>query len=224
MPVVPEERRVTLLAEDGVALDARLSTPPGAARAVVLAHPHPLYGGSMDDPVTVAFARALAERGAATLRFDFRGVGHSEGRFGGGEPEVLDLEAAIAFVAGALSDVPIAVSGYSFGSWVALGAARAGRVAVDRLALVAPALGLLPYDRLPSHGGRFERPVAVVVGDRDGFCDAAAARVFAGRLGASVAVLSGEDHFFSRARRRVAEMLAPFLLGARDRVDEGDFA
>jgi alpha/beta superfamily hydrolase len=223
---VPEERRLEILAEDGTSLDARLAVPDGAPRAVVLAHPHPLYGGSMDDAVTVALARAFAELGAATLRFDFRGVGHSEGRHGGGPPEIGDLLGAVRAAQRHAPGLPISLCGYSFGSWVALQAARAHALPIDRVALLAPALALLDYERLPSFDGaaRFEGPVAVVLGDRDAFSDPSKARALAGRVGASVALLSGEDHFFSRTRRRVAERLAPFVFGARDRVDEGDFA
>ena len=210
---IPGERDVEIASD--VILHGRLATPASAERAVVIAHPHPMYGGSMDDPVTVALTRVLAERGAATLRFDFRGIGRSEGRHHGTR-EIDDLVAAFDLVWRATS-LPTAIVGYSFGSWVALQAARRDP-RIDRIALVAPALTILDY----TDGQRYERPIAIALGDRDGFAPATRARVLAGRLGASIAVLSGEDHFFSRSRRRVAELLAPFLLGERDRIDEGD--
>ncbi len=216
------ERSFELLSDDGTLLEARLTLPAGASRGVVIAHPHPLYGGSMEDPVTLALSRVLNEQGAATLRFNFRGVGRSEGRHGGGVPEIGDALAAVNALASHVGTVGMV--GYSFGSWVALQAARAHRSTIDRIALVAPAMTILSYDAPLAGGVRFERPIAMVLGNRDGFSDPARARVLAGRIGASIAVLSGEDHFFSRARRRVAELLAPFLLGARDRIDEGDLA
>jgi len=219
---VPRERTIEIVSEDGTALEAFLAVPEGATRGVVIAHPHPLYGGSMDDPVTLAFARILAERHAATLRFNFRGVGRSGGRHAGGVPEVSDALAAVHALAAYVPTV--AVVGYSFGSWVALQAARAHRAPIDRVALVAPAMTILAYDAPVAEGRRFEGPLAMVLGDRDAFSQPARARVLAGRIGASIAVLSGEDHFFSRSRRRVAELLAPFLLGARGRIDEGDLA
>jgi alpha/beta superfamily hydrolase len=219
---VPRERALEILTDDGYQLDARLVVPEGASRGVVIAHPHPLYGGSMDDPLTAALARVLVEHGAATLRFNFRGVGGSEGRHGGGVPEIGDALTAVSTLA---AHVPtVSVVGYSFGSWVALQAARAHRASIDRIALVAPAMTILAYDTVRLGGSRFERPIAMVLGDRDGFSDPARARVLAARIGASIAVLSGEDHFFSRSRRRVAELVAPFLLGVRDRIDEGDLA
>lgn len=218
---IRDERKLSVLSEDGTLLDARLAVPAQPTRVVVLAHPHPLYGGSMDDAVTLALARVLAERGAATLRFDFRGVGRSEGRHGGGPPEIGDLIGALRVARREVPGIPLSVVGYSFGSWVALQAARSHVVEIDRIALLAPAMTILAYDR--GDAARFERPIAMVLGDQDGFSDPARARVLAGRIGASIAVLSGEDHFFSRTRRKVAEMLAPFLLGLRDRIDEGDF-
>lgn len=219
-----DERPISFLSDDGTQLEGRVAVPEGATRAVLIAHPHPLYGGSMEDAVTLALARVLAESGAATLRFDFRGVGRSEGRHGGGGPEVLDLLGAARALSREAAGLPLSLVGYSFGSWVALQAARAHRVDIDRVVLLAPALTILAYDNAHLGSRRFEGPIALVLGDRDGFSDPARARVLAGRLGASIAVLSGEDHFFSRSRRRVAEMLAPFLLGRRDRIDEGDFA
>lgn len=223
---IPGERRIEVHSTDGTILDGRLAVPEGARRVVVVAHPHPLYGGSMDDPVVRAIARVASEHGAATLRFDFRGVGSSEGRHRGGAPEIGDLLGAVRVAAQALPGAPVSLAGYSFGSWVALQAARTHAAPVDRVAILAPALGLFAYDELPRHPGarRFDGPVAIVAGDRDGFSDPVRARVLAAGIGASIAVLSGEDHFFSRTRRRVAELLSPFLLGARARIDEGDFA
>lgn len=220
------ERAIEVLADDGTLLDARVAIVERAERLVVVAHPHPLYGGSMDDPLTVALARVAAEHGASTLRFDFRGVRRSEGRHDGGRSEIFDLLGAVRAAARLVPSAPISVVGYSFGSFVALQAARTHAAPIDRIALVAPAASILPYDVLPDHpsAARYERPIAVALGDRDGFCDPTRARVLAGRIGASIAVLSGEDHFFARSRRRVAELVAPFLLGARDRIDEGSFA
>src|SRR5579863_9189745 len=81
-----------------VALEARVRASADAERAVLLCHPHPLYGGTMHSAVIVAIARALAQRGGervATLRFNYRGVGASEGAYGAGEGEALDALAAL---------------------------------------------------------------------------------------------------------------------------------
>jgi alpha/beta superfamily hydrolase len=76
-------------------LEGRLSIPAGATRAAVVCHPHPQYGGDMDNSVVVATAAALGRRGIATLRFNFRGVGQSEGSYGEGVAELGDARAAV---------------------------------------------------------------------------------------------------------------------------------
>lgn len=216
---IPGERSVEIVTRDGdsLVLEGRIATPSSARRAVVIAHPHPIYGGSMDDALTVALTRVLAERSAATLRFNFRGVGRSEGRHHGTR-EIGDVLGAFDLLT-RVTGLPTAIVGYSFGSWAALQAARR-EPRIDRIALIAPALTILDYN--DTSRPRYERPIALTLGDRDAFAEPTRARVLAGRLGASIVVLSGEDHFFTRSRRRVSELLAPFLLGDRDRIDEGD--
>src|SRR6516225_6660796 len=71
-------------------LEGRAVLPPGAPRAAIICHPHPQYGGDMDNSVVTAATQALAERGFATLRFNFRGVGESEGSYAGGRGEIDD--------------------------------------------------------------------------------------------------------------------------------------
>ena len=96
--------------EQVLALDAA----PGA----VICHPHPMYGGSMDNNVVEAIIAAMWRRGYATLRFNFRGVGASEGEYDGGEGEAEDARAAVEFLA-AQPDIDrgaIALAGYSFGA------------------------------------------------------------------------------------------------------------
>jgi alpha/beta superfamily hydrolase len=89
------ERDVTISAADGVRLEARVAVPPGARAGVVCCHPHPLYGGDMDNPVVVRMAEVAAALGLATCRFNFRGVGRSTGEHGQGRTERLDAEAAL---------------------------------------------------------------------------------------------------------------------------------
>src|SRR6185295_8845408 len=115
------ETTVTIAAGD-VRLEGRLAVPAGATRGAVVCHPHPQYGGTMDNNVVVAVTDALRAAGLATLRFNFRGVGSSEGRHGGGAAEVGDAHAALAHLrAAGIEDV--ALVGYSFGAAVAARAA-----------------------------------------------------------------------------------------------------
>jgi len=108
----------------GVKLQGMYSAATPAVFASVICHPHPLYGGTMDNNVVTAVAQTLRETGHSTLRFNFRGVGESEGRHGGGTDEVEDVRAAIEFVRQQAEgdDALVVLAGYSFGSWVAASA------------------------------------------------------------------------------------------------------
>ena len=85
--------------------------------AVVVTHPHPLYGGDMNNNVVESVVRAYEKKGYTTLRFNFRGVGRSEGGYDEGTGEQGDVRAAVAFLGG-LGKTSIDVVGYSFGAWV----------------------------------------------------------------------------------------------------------
>src|SRR3990172_5657138 len=112
------------------------STP---APGVVVCHPHPLYGGDMENNVVLAACRALAGRGFAALRFNFQGVGRSEGAFDQGRGERDDVRAALAYLA-SLPEVDaerMGLAGYSFGAMVAAEVASAD---LRALALISPPL------------------------------------------------------------------------------------
>ncbi len=127
------------------ALELLLEPPAGTAprAVVVLCHPHPLYGGSLRNKVVDYLARTCRERGLASIRFNFRGVGASEGVYDEGRGETEDL-AAVRRWAGAqpgLSGLPLWLAGFSFGGAIAWRAAR--QEAPARLITVAPAVRLL---------------------------------------------------------------------------------
>lgn len=213
------EERIDVVASDGTKLEARIVVPAGARRVAVLAHPHPLYGGSMHNAVIVALAKVVSERGCATLRFNFRGVGESEGAYDAGAREVLDVIGALQAAAGALPGAAISALGYSFGSWVTLAAARRRVIDVERVALIGPAARLFDFHATDEHGARFEGPMAIVLGDDDEFCDVAEAEKIAYHLGAPLTIVPGADHYFLNGRRRLAERVAPFLVGDVDAIE-----
>lgn len=138
-----------------LSLEGRLVIPCGlkAIPGVVICHPHPLYGGSMDNNVVHAISRALTGKGIASLRFNFRGVGRSEGLHNGGKGEVEDALAAVAYLAGReeINPAGVGLVGYSFGGVIALTAGIRSD-AVKALVAVSPAgipeLGLSPKSRL----------------------------------------------------------------------------
>jgi uncharacterized protein len=209
---VGDEAPVTLPGLPGEpSLEARLRVPPGASRAVLICHPHPVYGGTMHSAIVVAITKLLADWGqssVATLRFNYRGVGASQGQYGGGAGETLDARAAIRELKARAPDAQLSVCGYSFGTWVGLRAAVL-EGGVERVALVAPAVRI--FDFVREDGRSFPGRLAIWVGDHDQFCDVDEARSLATDLGASLQVLEGNDHFFLRSRRQLALAVVPFL-------------
>jgi alpha/beta superfamily hydrolase len=117
---------LVLTTTDGIRLEAQIDVPDGVHGAVVLCHPHPLYGGSMHDGVPDALFRALPARGIAAIRFNFRGVGASTGTHDKGDAERHDVAAAIDALVAALDarglDVPVVVPARSCSPrWTATG-------------------------------------------------------------------------------------------------------
>jgi len=189
------ERSVSLPVSEDVRLDARLSIPEGAVTGVALCHPHPLYGGDMENPVVVRAAEVCGEAGLGTLRFNFRGVGASTGAFDEGRGEQDDLDAALDHLSGALrGHAKVAACGYSFG------AAVAARVAMRRplagLALIGPPLampGLADLGNLAA----LDAPLLIVAGTADAYCRLDALEQLARTVPrATVRTVEGADHFF----------------------------
>lgn len=194
-------------------LDARVHVPAAATRAVVICHPHPLYGGSMNSPVPLAIAKTLSDEVAGTVawaRFDFRGVGASAGTYDEGRGEVDDARAVIAHMRNVAPGVPVSVCGHSFGSWVALRAAGL-EAGVDRCLLVAPSVRFFEFreDAFVFAGDK-----TIFIGDNDEFCDVSEAQELATRLGAKLRVFEGFDHHFMKSRRDMAEAAVPVLVPA----------
>ena len=118
--------------------------PEEARRGVaVIAHPNPPEGGTMHNKVVTMCARALTESGITAVRFNFRGVGASEGAFDNGRGEVLDLLAVAEWVRAQRPDDALWLGGFSFGSWVALLAAR--QLPVKQMITIAPPVGLRDF-------------------------------------------------------------------------------
>jgi alpha/beta superfamily hydrolase len=210
--VIIGEQAVTIPGLEGQPLiEARLCSPPSAGRSVVLCHPHPLYGGTMHSAVVLAITKVLAAWGGdrvAWLRFNYRGVGASGGRYGEGRGETLDARAAIREMKRRTPGAKLTVCGYSFGTWVGLRAAAA-EGAVERVALVAPAVRIFQF--VKEDAAQFAGRLAIFVGDRDEFCSVDEARALATDLGASLDVFPDNDHFFLRSRRKLAERVVPFV-------------
>src|SRR5258708_39749693 len=130
-------------------LEALLQEHEGAKPALIalVCHPHPLYGGTLHNKVVHRAASTLHQLGAAVLRFNFRGVGGSEGTHDRGEGELEDAHAALAFLRQRYAGARAWAAGFSFGSWIAarLGAADPG---IERLILIAPPVKTSSFDVL----------------------------------------------------------------------------
>lgn len=116
------------------------------AAVAVVCHPHPLHGGNLRNKVVHQLARSFGELGAVTIRFNFRGVGASDGSYAHGTGELEDLDAVVGWARERWPDRPLWLAGFSFGAAVAL--QGAGRHAPDWLVTVAPAIDYLPADAL----------------------------------------------------------------------------
>jgi alpha/beta superfamily hydrolase len=172
-----------------------------AAGVAVIGHPHPLYGGTMDNKVAATIARAFAALGWLAVRFNFRGVGASEGTHDHGDGETEDFLHVLSAVA-RWPDVaarlpaapPVALAGFSFGSFVAARAAQQlaqAQRAPQALILVGAAAGKWPMPEVPAD-------TLVIHGEQDETITLAAVLDWARPQGLPVLVVPGADHFFHR--------------------------
>ncbi len=197
----PTERRIAI-ASGNLSLEAAIHDGAGRLAAVVL-HPHPRYGGDMDNHVVTAIAEALAARGASTLRFNFRGVGRSQGSFDGGPGEAADARAAIAALREAAPGAALLLAGYSFGAMIA--ASVALDVASSALLLVSPPVGMGALPPIDT-----ETPALIIAGDRDQFAPATAIRALAGGR-CRAAVVEGVDHGWSSGVNLLVDEIDTFV-------------
>ena len=133
------------------ALEVALNVPGTAPRGIALvAHPHPLQGGTLDNKVAQTLAKTFVALGYASVRFNFRGAGNSDGAFDDGIGETADALAALAFAQRefpAVAATPPVLAGFSFGSYVQTRVAH--EVAAERLVLVGPAVKRFPVEHVP---------------------------------------------------------------------------
>ncbi len=181
------------------ALECALDAPGGAATALlVVCHPHPQHGGTLDNKVVQTLARAGLQCGFRSLRFNFRGVGDSAGAWDDGRGEVDDALAVVAAaraMAGA-AELPLVLAGFSFGGFVA--ASAAARLAADgsgprRLALIAPST---LKQAVPPVAAELRADTLVVHGETDDVVPLSATLAWARPQALPVTVIPGVGHFF----------------------------
>ena len=168
-------------------------SPQGESRGVaVIAHPHPLFGGTMDNKVVQTMARAFVQCGWTAVRFNFRGVGTSEGAHDEGRGEALDLQAVVREYS---PDGAIALAGFSFGAYVAAQAVQAlwSERDVRAVVLVGTAASRFQVPPLPPES--HDRAL-VIHGEQDETVPLAAVLDWARPQSLAVTVVPGGEHFF----------------------------
>ena len=176
-------------------LEAILTEPKKCPRewAVVLCHPHPQFGGTMNTKGIFRSARALQSLGMATLQFNFRGVGQSAGKYDDGRGEKEDVRAAIVFLEQRYPGAHLAVLGFSFGAWVGFEVAASDERIVQLIGLGVP-LKISPFSFLAP----CEKPKLIIQGSRDEFGPRAVVEEWFGTLAEpkELVLIEGSTHLF----------------------------
>ena len=209
-----KEERITFNSGE-LRLEGILSVPDGGGSfpTVIVCHPHPLYGGDMYNNVVSVVSVALVQASIVALRFNFRGVGSSQGEYGGGVGEQEDVEAAISYLA-TLDDVDtgrIGLAGYSAGAGFGLPVGCKDK-RVKALAAISPPLSMFDFECLKGCA----KPKILVCGDRDDFTPVARFVEFCKGIKdpKEFATIAGADHFWWGHESEVADRVAGFFVEA----------
>jgi len=198
LPAFPSENTTLLLPGPAGALDVAVEHPgpgdPQRALLAVICHPLPTGGGTMHNKVVTMLARSLRELGAVAVRFNFRGVGRSEGAFDNGDGEREDLRAVFEWVRAQHPGHALWLAGFSFGAYVSL--AMHAQLRPDMLISVAPPAGRWDFADITAP----DMPWVVVQGEDDEVVDPEAVYAWLDALDPSAELvrMSGTGHFFHR--------------------------
>jgi alpha/beta superfamily hydrolase len=202
----------TLTTSDALHLEAELAAPPAEVAprfACVLCHPHPLHGGSMQSIVISSLFHALPKLGVTTMRFNYRGVGGSEGTYGDGIGEQLDARAAIdTLLAATNNTLPLIVIGWSFGGDVTLALADSRAVA---LVAIAPPLRYGERVDALEHDPRAK--LLIMAGADEVINNEPALTAAASWPNTDVITITGASHFFIGRTEKIADAVAAFIDG-----------
>ncbi|MFN2490316.1 MAG: alpha/beta hydrolase [Actinomycetota bacterium] len=208
--------RLTFRSEDGLSIEAELDAPPNAKAGLVLCHPHPQMDGTMNAPLLLALRDELTSRRWIVLRFNFRGVGASEGESSLGGAELAETRAAIAVLRRRDAELPLAIAGWSFGGAVAVRAAAEDDSLVGCVG-IAPAVraepdvtdGLPPADELD-----LGVPLLFVCGAQDEVVDPEDCRAWSEAIEhADLVEVEAANHFFWGRYAKLATIVTDWLDG-----------
>ena len=207
-----KETRVKFSSMD-LTLEGITTVPDGNGPfpGVVVCHPHPLYGGEMDNNVVLPVCQALGQLSIVTLRFNFRGVGRSEGKFANGVGERDDVAAAISYLSSleTVEKERIGLCGYSFGGAVSLEVAPKDE-RVKALALISPDISTYAPMK------QYTKPKLVICGGADQFVSIIALQRLAEEMPPpnDFELVAGADHFWNGFENRAAARVATFFANA----------
>ena len=199
------EEKIRFLS-DGHEIEGRVEKN-GLQKGVVITHPHPLYGGDMHNNVVAAIARVYQQKGYTTLRFNFRGVGNSQGSYRNGVGEQEDVRAAVSYLAD-LSIGQIDLAGYSFGAWVnAL--AIINEPQLENMIMVSPPVAFIDFGPISDLGSLR----LIVTGSRDDIAppDLIKKSYPTWNAEAQFEVINGADHFYLGYLDKLEAVLAMYL-------------
>ena len=208
---------VTFESSDGLTLEAIQDAPDEPRAALVLCHPHPKMGGTMNAPLLTALTALMVDEGWTVLRFNFRGIGRSEGEATTGIDEVQDATGAIAYMRNRVPDLPLAIAGWSFGAAVAIRAAAEDDSLVGCVA-IAPAVkekpevtaGLPPPDQID-----LGVPLLIVAATNDELVETEDCKAWVADIPhAKVVVIAGANHFFWAKYDALGDEVAGWLNGS----------
>lgn len=199
---------------NGLSFEGVVSKPddgPGSAPGVAICHPHPLFGGSMDNNVVLAMASALADQGFTSLRFNFRGVGGSEGQHSNGELEYQEVLGALEVLKAwpGVNGRKLGLVGYSFGAAVILFHSDLQKKA-GGFALISPPLRALEKTFLRSN----KRPTLVISGDRDKLVQSAQLQPLLDSFPhpPTYQIVAGADHSWLGREVQLAQQVSQFFI------------
>ena len=190
----------------GLALEGLIDKKPGD-KGVIVTHPHPLYGGDMYNAVVEWIINVYRSHNYTTLRFNFRGVGKSQGSHDNGIGEQEDVLCAISILKDkGLKSIDLA--GYSFGSWVNASVANNAEM-IDRLIMVSPPVGFINFDSIE----KLVSLALVVTGSVDDIApvDSIKEKMLLWNKSARLEVIEGADHFYSGYGEALALILSSIL-------------
>lgn len=201
----------TSIAGPAGAIEVAAQVPESAALSAVavVAHPHPLFGGTMDNKVVTTIARAFVDAAAATYRFNFRGVGTTEGVHDEGRGETQDMLKVIEYAQSLHPGLPLWLSGFSFGGAVALAASEIA--SASEMILIAPAFQRLAHWQISASGGSVPESTLIIHGERDETVSLADSLDWARPRNIPVMVVPEADHFFHQRLHILRQIASRWL-------------